>query len=267
MTTYNGEPLCLYKNGENKILTSDLAEALAFIKEGDTILVHSDVKYFGRFGTMDRALFLNALISVFTSAVGSSGNLLAPVFTYSFCKNEVFNVQHSPSAVGVLSEAFRRQEGVVRNLHPIFSIAGRGKSVEKFLAANNDSFGANSAFANLIKGDAWIVFYGIGVEAMTFIHYIEQSYGVPYRYMKRFEGSIINLGTRYDSYADYYVRDLKQNPTLNLEALERRLLSEGVLRVVKLGNGYIKGVKAKDLYDIGVLMLKENIYSFVTIAN
>jgi aminoglycoside 3-N-acetyltransferase len=105
--------------------------------------------------------------------------------------------------------------------------------------------------------------FGIGLSALTFIHYIEQSNGVPYRYMKRFEGAITNLGMRFDSYADYYIRDLNKNPMLDTTALEKRLTREGVLRVSRLGDGYIKSVRARELYDIGVLMLKENIYSFV----
>ncbi|MDR2034412.1 MAG: AAC(3) family N-acetyltransferase [Helicobacteraceae bacterium] len=258
---------CLYKSGARKIRSSDLVAALDFIKEGDAVFTHSDISSFGALGTTDRAWFFDALIASFIKVVGLSGNLLFPVFTYSFCKNEPFDVQNTPSCVGVLTEAFRKQKGVVRNLHPIFSVAGRGALIEDFLTANNDSFGEASVFANLVKNDAWILLFGTGLNSLTFIHHIEQSYTVPYRYMKRFEGSIINLGAQYDSYADYYVRDLNKNPLLDTQKLEKRLLQEGVLRVSKLGDGYIKGVKARELYDIGISMLKEDIRSFIKIGN
>jgi aminoglycoside 3-N-acetyltransferase len=189
-----------------------------------------------------------------------------PVFTYSFCKNEIFDVQNSPSTVGVLTETFRKRGGVLRNLHPIFSFAGVGRQAEKILTSDENCFGAGSVFANLLEADAWLVFFGAGLHSATFIHFVEQSYSVPYRYIKRFEGVVSNMGIKYETYADYYVRDLSFNTILKIDGFEKKLLQEGVLKVSKLGGGLVKAVKAVDFYNIGLDMLKKDTYAFVKIT-
>lgn len=254
----------LYKNNNGTVCSQDILESLGFLKEGDTALVHSDIVPFGTLATSEREWFFDSLTACFMKSVGLSGNLLMPVFTYSFCRNEVFDVQNSPSTVGAFTEAFRKRKGVSRSLHPIFSFAGTGASADKLLTADNDSFGDGSVFANLLKADAWLVFFGTGLHSATFIHHVEQKHSVPYRYMKRFEGSVINMGVKYETYADYYVRDLELNPILNIGGLEKKIMDEGALKVFKLGDGLIKAVKAADFYNIGLDMLNKDIYSFVS---
>jgi aminoglycoside 3-N-acetyltransferase len=124
------ESRSLYIASDNrKIEICDIVEALSFIKKGDAIFVHSDITPFGKLAITDRAWFFNSLIDSFLKVVGEDGVLLMPVFTYSFCKQETYDVQRSASTVGVLSEAFRRQPSVFRNMHPIFSVAGRGRFI------------------------------------------------------------------------------------------------------------------------------------------
>ena len=52
-----------------------------------------------------------------------------PTFTYSYRRNEVFDVSRSVSINGVFSEYIRKLDGVYRNDDPLVSFAGIGKNV------------------------------------------------------------------------------------------------------------------------------------------
>jgi aminoglycoside 3-N-acetyltransferase len=255
----------LYKSGGSAINSADVLESLSFLREGDSAFIHSDIVPFGTLAAVDRDWFFDSLLACFIKSVGLSGNILMPAFTYSFCKNEIFDVQNSPSTVGALTEAFRKRDGILRSLNPIFSAVGVGVTALKLLTVDEDCFGGNSIFGNLLKDNAWLIFFGVGLRAATFVHFIEQSHTVPYRYTKRFEGAVANMGAKYETYTDYYVRDLALNPILETESLEKRLTEEGALKITKLGEGFVKAVKARDFYEIGLDMLKKDIYAFVKI--
>lgn len=43
--------------------------------------------------------------------IGKNGTLIMPVFSYSFCKNEIYDKLYSKGKVGVLNEFFRLSGG------------------------------------------------------------------------------------------------------------------------------------------------------------
>ena len=97
--------LSLFEVGEKKIYNTDLVEALraSGIKSGDTVFVHSSLTSFGKLAQLkDRNVFLQAHVDALREAVGPTGTILLPTFTYSFCRNEPFDPKSSTSTVGTL---------------------------------------------------------------------------------------------------------------------------------------------------------------------
>lgn len=171
-----------------------------------------------------------------------SGTLVMPTFTYSFCRGVPFDVANSPSTVGALTEHFRKQANVRRTRDPIFSCAVLGDLPPQwerwlFQTWDVDCFGDQSIFNYLRNLNATFVFFGVGFEACTFVHHLEQRACVPYRYMKDFGGIIRDGSEEKQTWASYFARPLDGSVEYDLGALERRMLIDGSAHEVHLPNG------------------------------
>ncbi|MBU2699195.1 aminoglycoside 3-N-acetyltransferase [Sporomusaceae bacterium BoRhaA] len=253
----------LYKTSQGVLTTLDVKAALAEIGicAGDVIFVHSDISAFGKMANFDRDMLLGSLVDCMSEAVGDTGTLIMPTFSYSFCKDEVYDLAATKSTVGVLTEFFRKQPGVVRTRHPIFSAAIRGAKQELLLQIDNDSFGQNSIFGKLRDLKGKIVIFGSSFRSSsTFLHYVEQSFGVSYRYLKTFEGKIHENGRTHSATATFLVRYLDRVVELDTQRMEKYLLKNGIMRSVKLGEGTILVVNAQELFDAGMEWLEQDRY-------
>lgn len=241
---------------------ADIQEALCQvgIENGDHILVHSDISIFGKIATLDRDYFLSSMIEQLTTAIGKAGTLIMPTFSYSFCKNEIFDIQETKSTVGTLTEFFRQQSGVTRTKHPIFSAAIRGAKQEYFLDIGKDSFDNKSIFGKLRQMDGKIVFFGVNLAACTYIHHIEQLYGVKYRYLKTFTGQICCNDDTYNDSATFFVRYLDRIVELDVSRLEEYLLKNNIMKSSSLGEGKVMAVNAQELFNTTVELLDKDPY-------
>lgn len=240
----------------------DIADALSRtgINPGGSIFVHSDLKSFGRpVSRITRTEFLGAFIEALLRVVGENGDLIMPAFSYNFCKNEVFDPENSPSTVGILTEYFRKLEGVKRSNEAIFSVCALGGQKEYFTDVGTDCFGEKSIFEKLYDKNTRIVFLGETFD-MTYLHFIEQRYGVPYRFIKEFKGEI-KLGSELKKLTfSYNVRPLDKNVEYDLEGLADFLEKSGALTKIPLGNSKIRAVNAVDAFNAVSNGLKKNIY-------
>ena len=257
--------LPLYAYGDQIITGDDIVSALqtAGIKAGDVILVHSKVSAFGKFLLSDRQLFFFELEQALRRSVEADGTLVMPTFSYSFCNDEVFDVEKTSSTVGVLTEHFRTQPGVARTKHPIFSVAISGRHRDDFINASKDSFDGGSIFGQLHRVNAKMVFFGASFESCTFVHYIEQAHGIPYRYLKSFTGIIRERGQESTETVTYNVRFLDRDVVTVLEKFENHLLEKGFMKRVKIGSGVIEVISCEDAYREGMKLLDQDIYFFL----
>lgn len=170
------------------------------------------------------------------------GVLAMPTFTYSFCRGEPFDVAGSPSTVGMLTEHFRHRPGVRRTAEPIFSSAILGEvppgwGDRLYSVGDKDCFGPESIFALLSDSDAKLVFFGVGFEYCTFLYRVEQQMEVPYRYLKRFEGDVIDQGQATRTAADYFVRDLDAGVENDFAPLLEDLLARDLAHQTRIPRG------------------------------
>jgi len=158
------------------------AELLAALRrlgvaEGDTVMLHSAFsREHGFHGSAAE------LIDVFIEAVGPRGHLLMPSLPYRNAaldwleSGRRFDVRKTPSMMGMVSESFRRREGVQRSLNPMHPILVHGPEAARFVAAHPDclySCGPGSPFDELLKADGRVVFFNVPIEMFTFFHYLE----------------------------------------------------------------------------------------------
>jgi len=209
---------------------------------------------------------LDQLLEAIEAAIGPSGTLVIPTFSYSFTKGEVFDVLNTPSAVGLVSERFRTQPGVCRSADPIFSFAAWGPRAQALCAIPiKECFGSESMFSALHRLNAEIVELGCSLNrGGTFVHYVETSHGVDYRYLKVFSGTVV-LPSRQSCQCSvvYNVRDLSRKSDADLRRLEKRLAGAGKLRCAEVGRSRIMAVSANDVFDTAWKMLDEDPLSLI----
>ena len=247
------------------ITSADITAALRRlgVRPHDVLFVHSDVRRLLRAEGRTRDEKLATVARGLEHAV-PEGTLLLPTFTWSFCQGEPFDLHASPSAVGVLTEAFRRRPGVRRTADPLFSCAVKGPLPppwERRLLrpGDTDAFGPESVFAYLTQANARIALVGVDATRATLIHHVEQRERVPYRYTKAFHGMIRDGARETPATATYYVRDLDAGAENDLVPLVGELRAARVLAETQLDRGPRIGVVcAQDLVAVTTELVRQD---------
>lgn len=246
----------------------DIANALRSVglSPGDTAFVHVCLEALGRpegpaTDEACRALWLEAL----QEAVGPEGTLLVPTYTFSFCRQEPFDVQETPTDGGDWStsreflELFRRRPGAFRSRDPIHSVAGIGpRAAELLQDVPPTCFGPGSVHERLLKAGGKICLIGVGLYEASFRHYVEEVVGIPGRFKKLFTGWIRDNGATRKQGWIFNVRILADNfypDGTRLEALARET---GAVRVAPLGRGEVLGIEATRFFELTAEQLRRD---------
>jgi aminoglycoside 3-N-acetyltransferase len=147
------------------------------IQETDTLLVHSNFNPDSGFKGSPLDM-VNALVEL----VGTEGNLLMVSIpfrgsSYDYLKlNKPFYIKKTISMMGMVTELFRRKEGVLRSLHPTHPVLACGKDSEWLIADHEKCLypcGIGSPFDKFRQLKGKILFFDVGFGAITFFHYVE----------------------------------------------------------------------------------------------
>lgn len=231
----------LYTKKDLMLVLSDLG-----IKSDDTICVHSELFNLGKLRTSKND-FLSSIIKCLQECISESGTLIMPTFTYSFCKNEIYNKKTSPSTVGVLSEYFRSLDQVCRTNDPIFSFAVWGKDKKEYLKPTKSCFGKDSVYDILQSKNGKILLFGTSKKGYTFTHYVEELAHVSYRYFKAFSGDIIDEnGVKTKTSIDYFVRDLELDLDLDFSLQAQILKNSNNFKLLKFGGADMVVINSKE---------------------
>jgi len=198
----------------------------------------------------------HCLLSALWDAVGKSGTLIVPTYTFSFCRRESFDVQSTPSMKGPWSpsteflEYFRQMPGAIRSADPIHSVAAIGPRAAQIV--NNvppTCFGEDSIPHRLRRVGAKICAIGVGLHEANFQHHVEEMVGVPFRFKKLFTGQIRDNGATEKRGWVYNVGILSKNGCLDEHRLEEKARAAGLCRVASVGRGEVLGIDCRELYE------------------
>ena len=232
-----------------ELTTEDLKKQIQElgINKGDVLCVHSELFKLGK-PLLHKESFLKEIVILLQELVGKEGTLIMPTFSYSFCKNELFDLKVSSSTVGILTEYFRTMENVKRTKHPIFSFAVWGKKQEEYLDIGPDAFSLDSVYGKMIYDDGKILMLGAN-KGYTFYYLAEEHMNVSHRYFKIFDGQVKDeLGQVYDTKVPYFVRDLSIKSDVDEEKLARFLLDNGYQKQKDFAKGMIGVFECKKVY-------------------
>ena len=151
------------------------------IRNGDTLLVHSSLKSFGK---VDCGA--DAVIDGLLDAILPDGTLVMPALVQKNFADayKTWNKDTSPSDVGLITETFRKRNGVIRSDQATHSVCAEGR-LKEFITNEHSSseprmhpygdyaFSHGSPWQKMYDLDAKILFIGVGLEANTFHHFAE----------------------------------------------------------------------------------------------
>jgi aminoglycoside 3-N-acetyltransferase len=252
-------------NFQSKYVEKIIKKALKKIgiEKGDIILVHSNVTpalKLSNSNSWENALSL--LKKCFLNVLGPTGTLIVPTFNYDFCKGKPYSHEKSMSQIGMFTNYILLDNTSYRSFHPIFSFAAIGPDAKNICDnISKSSFGKESVFHKLHKLNAKIVFFNVSFEFCTFIHYVEQSIGVDYRFLKYFKGKVKMNNIEWEDSFDFYVRYLDREVITSLTRLGNYLESTGKMNKIILANKYpISLTRVDDIYQAASKKLKKYPY-------
>lgn len=151
----------------------------AGVRAGDVLMVHSSFRQIGHVAQGPDTL-IDALLAV----LGEGGTLMMPSFpaigfNYDYLKTSpVFDVRHTPSRMGIVTETFRQRPGVFRSLHPTDAVVAFGPRAAYL---TKDHFGqltpynAASPFYRLSELGGKILLIGVQLDSLTNLHTLEDA--------------------------------------------------------------------------------------------
>jgi len=233
------------------------------LNHGDTVLIHADAGVAAQCVAATRSDKLNQFVGALKHYF-YDGTILVPSFTYSATKGEVFEPERTKSEVGLFSEFFRTSDGVTRTTHPIFSFSVWGRDKERFLCLDDSTcFGAGSLFDEFYSANGVLCCIGCSLDRVTFIHYVEQSIGVDYRYLKTFNATIKEGQNLKTFQTSYFVRNLARVSSANLGLLKRYVHNSNFLKEVAMGRFPIQAISSRKFFESAVDLYRNDKNSLI----
>ena len=226
------------------------------VNPGDTLVVHAAWKNDNGFAGSAKD-FIDTLKTV----LGPEGLLVMMSMPYQnqstreyLAQGKVFNVKRTPSMMGLLSEVFRRGQGVVRSLNAAHPLLAWGRDAQSFIADHHlsqCSFGADSPFARLAPRKAKLLLIDAPFNTITYNHYLEAELAARFPLplfdempmscqMLDSDGQNVTMTTQ--------VLSAQSAPYRIDNMLEQALQETGKLQQFKLGNTRFIQLKVTDLH-------------------
>jgi aminoglycoside 3-N-acetyltransferase len=159
---------------------ADLERALLQlgVVPGDVLMVHS---------AFDRFLGLKGgpvdVVRTLQEVVGPGGALMMPTIPFLgtaveyALRDPVFDVRHTVSRMGLITELFRRSPGVLRSIHPTHSVAVWGHRADAMIAGHEHAetpCGRQTPYGRLMEHDGKILLMGVSPSTMTFCYFVAE---------------------------------------------------------------------------------------------
>lgn len=243
------------------------------VRRDDTLMVHSAYTQFNGFsGSPDE------IIAALKESIGPKGTLLMPSSAYSGSTEEFvkkakpFDVKHSPSNMGILSEIFRLQDGTIRSQNPAHPVLAAGP-LAPWLTEEHDlctySCGEGSPFEKLVEADAKALCFDVSLRYLMFIHYLEHTMQdqLPY---DLYDSNVYHVPVidEVGDKRDVAVRIFSQEARVRrrFPALVEQLKREAKVQDRRLRNTKLALVKIRDTVEVATAMVR-NGSNFLDVAD
>jgi aminoglycoside 3-N-acetyltransferase len=249
------------------ILETDIIEQLRLhgLNSGDVALVHSSLSKLGNVKG-GAPTVIRALLEV----LGDDGTLAMPSFpalgyTYNYLStNPSFDVRHTPSQMGIITETFRKIKGVKRSLHPTDPVCAIGKETKFLLKGHSmqlTPYNENSPFYKLITLKGKIVLLGVPLDRVTNFHVPEDlipNFKYPVYHQKQFLVKV-----RDEVGIERMIETKSHDPAMSKKRrcneLEPAFIKDGIAKKFKLGDADCMIIDAEKMHNWLMEKYKEGI--------
>lgn len=157
----------------------------------------------------------------------------------------------TPSAVGKISEAFRRRPEALRSLHPVHSVAAIGRQAAHIVSGHDrceTGCGSGTPYDKMLALGAKILLLGVDMDRNTIMHSLEEEIDASYlrtldipapTYIEGHREKLFTLRKFPPGHRDF----LRLTPLLR----EKDALIEG-----RIGEAVVKVMNIRQLFDIGL---------------
>ena len=233
----------LYKK---KYTTEDLVEELKKIgiKNGDNIFLHSSWDSFYNYTGS-----VKEMVAALSDLVGESGTIAMPAFPYTKgMKNApVFNLKRTMSGAGMITEVFRRSEGVQRSRNVRHSVCAKGPLADYLTKDHQLSltcFDEMSPYYRICEKGFKILSLGIPpYQIGTITHVVHSLERTKLQYFAKFYNPNMIFDNKYIDYdgKEYTYKEMSE-PTITrwsyikTKYLVKRYFDSKQYRISKLSN-------------------------------
>ncbi|MBE5876801.1 MAG: AAC(3) family N-acetyltransferase [Lachnospiraceae bacterium] len=232
------------------------------VAKDDILLVHSSMKAIGEVdGGADTVL------DALTEAV-CDGMLILPTHTWSVMSNEypIYDPEKEPACVGILPNLFRKREGVMRSLHPTHSVAAYSKNqklLQEFISGE-EQFSTpcprQGCYGKLYDLNAKVLMLGVGLNRYTYLHGVEEWFGIE----ERLEKEALSLQIKLPSGELLPVSMHKHFKPNNISVseyyikMEKPFVQAGALKKGRIGDAQSMLLLARQTADITTEYLRKD---------
>jgi len=206
------------------------------------LLLHSSLPHLGLMEGVAIEKIPEAILEYF---LDRCDRFFQPAFNYAFAKTGFIDLNEPNSEVGMLSNTMIAM-GFARTLHPIFSIVGNDETLVRPACVEQNPFGSGSFFDRLNDEDGVVIVLGAKPMVATIIIYAEFLAGVRYRFLKPFEGEVVNRDIKVSSRFYHFVLPLQEYIPHAYCAFHRYLLENGIAKMMVVGGARAYGFEVKE---------------------
>lgn len=155
---------------------TDILEALA-VPRGQLVYAQASMDWMEKAGLKGPQALADLI-----EWVSPAGTLAMPSYPFRSTHREylesqpTFDVRRTPSAIGLLTEIFRRTAGARRSLDPDFCVTALGADAAAIVGdapSGADPFGPESSYERMLARDCTFVGLGVSLNTSSFIHVID----------------------------------------------------------------------------------------------
>lgn len=150
------------------------------LSSGDVVYMHSSID------RLNLKFPFYRILPLIQKVIGDKGTLLFPTYpnrsplsSYEYLRaGNVFDVKHTPSYTGILTEFGRRHPRAVRSLHPTKSVCAIGPLAEELTSTHQQSpypYDRPSPYYKLVECNSKIVGIGVWTEYLSFVYCIDDA--------------------------------------------------------------------------------------------
>jgi aminoglycoside N3'-acetyltransferase len=235
------------------------------ISPGDEVLlVYSGLFQFGHGFDGPLTTLPDRVVDAVDEVAGPERTLLFPTHTGYFARDRKYDPVRSRPETGAIADAFRHRAGAVRTMCPMDSYAVKGPRAGEVLNRPLSTiWGDDSVMAWLEEADARICLIGVPWKYCGYHHRAEEVLQVPYRYYKRFHGTLtIDGADPRPIQSTAFVRSLDVPPGYHTAETTDRLRRRGHIRSAVQSGLPIESARANDVLAACVDSLKDDSYAW-----